>query len=59
KAFKVRNADRSQKALENLQQVAVENGNIFETLMETVKSCTLGEITHALYEVGGKYRRNV
>ncbi|MFN5932547.1 MAG: methylmalonyl-CoA mutase family protein, partial [Sphingobacteriales bacterium] len=59
KAFKVRNADRSQKALENLQQVAVENGNIFETLMETVKSCTLGEITHALYEVGGQYRRNV
>ena len=59
KAFKVRNADRSEQALKHLQQVAVDNGNIFEALMETVKCCTLGEITHALYAVGGQYRRNV
>lgn len=58
-AFKVRHAERSAQALRQLQQVAVENGNIFEELMETVKSCTLGEITHALYAVGGQYRRNV
>jgi len=58
-AFKARNANRSGQALKNLQQVAVNNGNIFGELMETVKSCTLGEITHALYEVGGQYRRNM
>ena len=59
KAFKVRHRQRSASALEKLQQVAVQNGNIFEELMETVKCCTLGEITHALYAVGGQYRRNV
>ena len=41
------------------QEVAVTNGNLFEELMETVKYCTLGEITNALYEVGGQYRRNM
>lgn len=50
---------KSNKALKNLQTVAVENGNLFEELMETVKYCTLGQITHALYEVGGQYRRNM
>lgn len=59
KAFKVRNRKRCEEALQHLQQVAVNNGNIFEELMETVKSCTLGEITHALYAVGGQYRRGV
>jgi len=39
--------------------VAVKNGNVFDALMETVKYCSLGEITHALYEVGGQYRRNM
>jgi methylmalonyl-CoA mutase len=57
--FKSRNVSRSQQALAELQQVAVTNGNIFEELMETVKYCTLGEITHALYQVGGQYRRNM
>jgi methylmalonyl-CoA mutase len=42
-----------------LQQVAINNGNIFEELMETVKYCSLGQITHALYQVGGQYRRNM
>ncbi|MBU3745652.1 MAG: methylmalonyl-CoA mutase, partial [Sediminibacterium sp.] len=46
-------------ALHRLQQVALENGNIFAELMETVKSCSLGEITAALYQVGGQYRRNM
>jgi methylmalonyl-CoA mutase len=57
--FKARNKARSKQALEKLQKVAVENGNIFEELMETVKYCSLGEITHALYQVGGQYRRNM
>lgn len=57
--FKARNADKSAAALKQLQQVAVSNGNIFAELMETVKCCTLGEITHALYEVGGQYRRSM
>ncbi|HMQ47352.1 MAG TPA: methylmalonyl-CoA mutase family protein [Saprospiraceae bacterium] len=53
------NAGKSRQALSHLQEAAIQNGNIFETLMETVKCCSLGEITHALYEVGGQYRRNM
>jgi methylmalonyl-CoA mutase len=45
--------------LRRLQAVAVTNGNLFEELMETVKYCSLGEITNALYEVGGQYRRSM
>ncbi|MEJ7609935.1 MAG: methylmalonyl-CoA mutase family protein [Ferruginibacter sp.] len=58
-AFKERHADKSAAMLEQLQQVAIANGNIFEELMETVKYCSLGEITNALYSVGGQYRRNM
>jgi methylmalonyl-CoA mutase len=57
--FRERNAATSAAMLKRLQQVAVSNGNTFGELMETVKHCTLGEITHALYEVGGQYRRNM
>lgn len=57
--FKQRNANKSKQMLEQLQQVAIQNGNLFEALMETVKYCTLGQITHALYAVGGQYRRNM
>lgn len=42
-----------------LQTAAVKNENLFNVLMETVKCCSLGEITHALYDVGGQYRRNM
>jgi methylmalonyl-CoA mutase len=59
KAFQDRHASRSVLALEKLRNVAVSNGNLFEELMETVKTCSLGQITHALYEVGGQYRRNM
>ena len=52
-------ADNTKPALKMLQQTALENGNIFEALMEAVKTCSLGQITHALYEVGGQYRRNM
>ncbi len=59
RAFHTRNADRSAALLQRLKEVAVGNGNLFAELMETVKYCTLGEITNALYEVGGQYRRNM
>jgi isobutyryl-CoA mutase len=53
------NTEKSKAMLANLQRVALHNGNLFEELMETVKYCTLGQITHALFEVGGQYRRNM
>ncbi|WGK63746.1 methylmalonyl-CoA mutase family protein [Croceiramulus getboli] len=49
----------AQQVLEEVQQVAVNNANIFEALMEATKSCSLGQITKALFEVGGQYRRNM
>ena len=58
-AFKKRNAGSRGAALERLKAVAITDGNLFQELMETVKYCTLGEITNALYEVGGQYRRNM
>ncbi len=57
--FKQRHAAKSAEALKKLQHVAISNGNLFAELMETVKHCSLGEITHALYEVGGQYRRSM
>ena len=54
-----KNADLVEKQLHELQEVAVKNGNTFEKLMEAAKSCSLGQITRALYEVGGQYRRNM
>ncbi len=58
-AFKERHAAKSATMLKQLQEVAIANGNLFEELMETVKYCSLGEITNALYSVGGQYRRNM
>jgi len=57
--FQERNKDKIDEALKRLKQVAVSGGNIFEELMETVKVASLGQITKALYEVGGQYRRNM
>jgi len=59
KAFQQRNVAESAIRLKKLQAVAVSNGNLFEELMETVKYCSLGQITNALYSVGGQYRRNM
>lgn len=53
------NKDKSAEMLKKLQQKSIQNENIFEVLMETVKYCSLGQITNALYEVGGQYRRNM
>ncbi|MBA4494033.1 fused isobutyryl-CoA mutase/GTPase IcmF [Paenactinomyces guangxiensis] len=57
--FHENHREEAAKALERLKQVAQEDGNLFAELMETVKVASLGQITHALYEVGGQYRRNM
>ena len=57
--FQERHADAAPAALARLQEVARSGGNVFAELMETVRVASLGQITHALYEVGGKYRRNL
>ena len=57
--FHQRHEDESDKALKRLQDVAREGGNIFEELLRTVRSCSLGQISNALYEVGGQYRRSM
>lgn len=57
--FQARNKDQCNLALDRLKKVAVSGGNIFAELMECVKVASLGQITKALYEVGGQYRRNM
>ena len=57
--FQRRNADRCKAALTQLQVVATSGGNIFGELMNAVKVCSLGQISRALYEVGGQYRRSM
>ena len=57
--FQSRNQQRSDLALKQLQKSALDGSNVFETLMETAKSCSLGQMTEALFEVGGQYRRSV
>ncbi|MCK6576131.1 methylmalonyl-CoA mutase family protein [Myxococcota bacterium] len=58
-AFSHRAGPRGPAALAHLQQVATAGGNVFEALLETVKVCSLGQITQALFECGGQYRRNM
>jgi methylmalonyl-CoA mutase len=57
--FQERNAEVAERSLAELQRVAVQGGNIFEQLMETARVASLGQMTHALYAVGGQYRRNM
>jgi len=57
--FKERNKNKSAEALRKLKDVALSDGNVFEELMSTVNYASLGQITNLLYEVGGKYRRNM
>ncbi|WHY66990.1 fused isobutyryl-CoA mutase/GTPase IcmF [Neobacillus sp. SuZ13] len=59
RAFQESHATVAGEALGRLKEAAVKNGNIFAELMETVKVASLGQITRALYEVGGQYRRNM
>ncbi len=58
-AFHKRHEAQSAEMLKRLQQAAINNENLFGELMETVKYCSLGQITNALYAVGGQYRRNM
>ena len=57
--FQTRNAGESPAMLKRLQQAVIEDGNVFEVLMDAVRVCSLGQITHALFEVGGQYRRSM
>jgi methylmalonyl-CoA mutase len=59
RAFQARNASLAPAALAQLRQVASAGGNVFAQLMESVKTCSLGQISQALYQVGGRYRRNM
>ncbi len=58
-AFKQTHAGRAAQLLERLRRTVIENGNTFEVLMEAVRGASLGQITHTLYDVGGRYRRNM
>ncbi len=53
------NEEKATRLLKELQELAIGNGNVFEKLMEVTKYCSLGQVTNALYEVGGQYRRNM
>jgi methylmalonyl-CoA mutase len=57
--FHARHADQSPAMLARLQQAVIANDNVFEVLMDAVRVCSLGQITNALFEVGGQYRRNM
>ena len=58
-AFQGRNAATAGAMLERLQRVVIDNDNVFAVLMDAVRVCSLGQITNALYEVGGQYRRSM
>ncbi len=57
--FQATHASESAQMLKRLRQTVIKDGNIFAVLMDAVRCCSLGQITHALYEVGGRYRRNM
>ncbi len=57
--FQGRHADAAPEALEKLRRAVIRNENVFAVLVEAVRCCSLGQISNALYEVGGQYRRNM
>ena len=57
--FHARHKEEASVQLQRLQQAVIDNANVFEVLMDAVRVCSLGQITHALFEVGGQYRRNM
>jgi methylmalonyl-CoA mutase len=59
RGFQERHAAERPAMLDRLRRTALDGGNLFDVLMDAVRCCTLGEISHALFEVGGRYRRNV
>jgi isobutyryl-CoA mutase len=59
KRFQHAHAPQAPELLERLRRTVIDNGNTFEVLMDAVRGCSLGQITHTLYDVGGRYRRNM
>ena len=59
RTFQEKNSSVSTAMLERLRQAVVKNENVFEVLMDAVRVCSLGQITHALFDVGGQYRRSM
>jgi methylmalonyl-CoA mutase len=59
RAFQARHRDDAPAALERLRRAVIDDQNVFAVLMDAVRVCSLGQITHALFEVGGQYRRNM
>jgi methylmalonyl-CoA mutase len=57
--FQGRHEDQAPAAVARLQETAAGGGNVFAALMDAVRHCSLGQITDALFEVGGQYRRNM
>ncbi len=57
--FQARHQPDSAAMIKRLQQAVIANANVFEVLMDAVRVCSLGQITHALFEVGGQYRRSM
>ena len=57
--FQARNAGEAEACLARLRQAVIDNGNVFAVMMEAVRHCSLGQISNALYEVGGQYRRSM
>ena len=59
KAFKETHSAEAEAGLARLKQVARDGGNLFEVMMDIVEHCTVGQVTQALFETGGKFRRNM
>jgi methylmalonyl-CoA mutase len=58
-AFHARHTEAAPAMLERLKRAVIDNANVFDVLMDAVRVCSLGQITHALFEVGGQYRRSM
>jgi methylmalonyl-CoA mutase len=58
-SFHAKHAGESSAMLKRLQKAVIDNQNVFEVLIDAVRVCSLGQITSALFEVGGQYRRNM
>jgi methylmalonyl-CoA mutase len=56
---RIQDAAQGPAMLARLREVVIADGNVFEVLMDAVRVCSLGQITNALFEVGGQYRRNM
>ncbi len=57
--FQARHVDEAPRALQRLRDAVIAGDNVFDVLMDAVRSCSLGQISNALFEVGGQYRRNM